>query len=346
MGCSCVIRKEESDLNTGLSSEFINTFKNNKKLLITLIRIQSRLRGLVVRKKVKSLVRPKKFMPNDSSNKYTIISSNKITEEDIKKLFQKYPALNDGVEVELKQTVEYENKAIFYGEWSKKDNMRYGRGIQVWLDGSKYEGYWMNDKANKRGKLTHADGDVYEGEWVDDKAEGYGVYSHIDGAKYEGYWKDDKQDGRGIESWPDGTSYEGDYKEGKKSGVGKFKWNDGSVYEGEFEDNHISGKGMYIWADRRQYTGGWKNNKMDGEGLFQWPDGRRYQGNYREDKKEGYGLFEWADGRKYRGNWLNGKQHGEGEFYNAKQKIWRKGLWEDGKRVKWIQTEGRDEGNA
>jgi hypothetical protein len=33
----------------------------------------------------------------------------------------------------------------------------------VWIDGSRYEGYWKKDKANVRGKLIHADGDVYEG---------------------------------------------------------------------------------------------------------------------------------------------------------------------------------------
>lgn len=42
-------------------------------------------------------------------------------------------------------------------------NQRHGRGIQVWMDGSKYEGYWKRDKANVRGKLIHADGDIYEG---------------------------------------------------------------------------------------------------------------------------------------------------------------------------------------
>ena len=41
--------------------------------------------------------------------------------------------------------------------------MRNGRGKQVWDDHSLYEGYWIDDKANGRGRLIHADGDVYEG---------------------------------------------------------------------------------------------------------------------------------------------------------------------------------------
>jgi hypothetical protein len=65
--------------------------------------------------------------------------------------------------VTLRPCVEYENKAIYYGEWSTETNQRHGRGIQVWMDGSRYEGYWKRDKANVMGKLDHADGDVYEG---------------------------------------------------------------------------------------------------------------------------------------------------------------------------------------
>ena len=199
MGCSCVANTKEPDLNTEYFNHLSSKFKSNQKLLKTLIRIQSNVRGILTRSKLKNLEN-KRFFPIDSSYKYIQITSNKITLEDLKKLFQRYPPLTDGIPVTLKQTVEYENKAIFYGEWSDITNQRYGRGIQIWIDNSKYEGYWKNDKANIRGKLTHADGDIYEGEWVDDKAEGYGVYTHIDGSKYEGYWKDDKQDGRGIES--------------------------------------------------------------------------------------------------------------------------------------------------
>lgn len=44
--------------------------------------------------------------------------------------------------------------------------------MQEWSDGSVYEGYWYNDKANGRGKLTHSNGDIYEGNWIDDKANG------------------------------------------------------------------------------------------------------------------------------------------------------------------------------
>jgi hypothetical protein len=42
-----------------------------------------------------------------------------------------------------------------------------------------------------------------------------------------------------------------------------------------------------------------------------------------------------SDGRKYKGFWKNGKQHGEGEFYQQKENVWKKGIWGEGKRVRW-----------
>ena len=51
----------------------------------------------------------------------------------------------------------------------------------------------------------HADGDVYEGEWVDDKANGKGKYFHANGANYDGEWKNDLQHGEGVEKWSDGS---------------------------------------------------------------------------------------------------------------------------------------------
>ena len=103
--------------------------------------------------------------PNVSNTRFITVSNSKITQDEINRLFQKSPPLKDGIQVELKQSVEYENRAIYYGEWEKNGTKRHGRGIQVWTDGSRYEGYWKQDKANVRGKLTHSDGDVYEGEW-------------------------------------------------------------------------------------------------------------------------------------------------------------------------------------
>jgi hypothetical protein len=51
-----------------------------------------------------------------------------------------------------------------------------------------------------------------------------------------------------------------------------------------------------------------------------------------------------ADGRKYRGFWQHGKQHGEGEFSNNSEMTWRKGLWENGKRVRWLsETHTKEE---
>ena len=34
------------------------------------------------------------------------------------------------------------------------------------VDGSCYDGYWLNDAKNGHGRLAHVGGDVYEGEFV------------------------------------------------------------------------------------------------------------------------------------------------------------------------------------
>ena len=94
--------------------------------------------------------------------------------------------------IEAKETILLENQAHYTGTWLKGQDIRQGRGTQIWPDGSMYEGYWMSNKANGKGRLIHADGDVYDGCWKDDKAHGFGTYSHLDGAQYRGDWQEDK----------------------------------------------------------------------------------------------------------------------------------------------------------
>ena len=72
------------------------------------------------------------------------------------------------------------NHARYEGQWIIGTVIREGMGKIIWPDGSVYEGWWKNDKANGRGRLVHADGDVYDGEWKNDKAHGIGVYQHYD----------------------------------------------------------------------------------------------------------------------------------------------------------------------
>ena len=95
----------------------------------------------------------------------------------------------DGIgRVEWREMVSLENDGKYEGEWNLKTQKREGKGVQVWHDGSIYEGQWLNDMAHGEGRLVHADGDVYEGEWCEDKAHGHGTYTHTDGAKYTGTW--------------------------------------------------------------------------------------------------------------------------------------------------------------
>ena len=116
-----------------------------------------------------------------------------------------------------KQNLILDNGVEYEGEWNE-DGEKDGKGVQVWVDGTLYEGYWLNGKANGKGRMIHADGDVYQGFFKDDKAHGPGTYKHADGTIYEGKWNQDIQHGTGKETWTNGDYYEGDYVQGKKQG--------------------------------------------------------------------------------------------------------------------------------
>ncbi len=49
-----------------------------------------------------------------------------------------------------------------------------GTATCTYMNGSQYEGEWVNFKRHGKGKFTSADGSVYEGDWVNDKREGDG----------------------------------------------------------------------------------------------------------------------------------------------------------------------------
>lgn len=162
--------------------------------------------------------------------------------------------LNDDIPKIMVGPKEIESNTFYYGYWNPSTDERHGYGMQIWPDGSKYVGYWKNDRTNGQGRLIHRDGDVYVGEWKDDLAHGLGEYTDAAGMKYRGQWVKDQQEGAGNrankllgrEEWPDGAIYEGSYSHSMKNGKGKFNLPDGSSYEGYFKDDLIEGKGKNI----------------------------------------------------------------------------------------------------
>ena len=70
---------------------------------------------------------------------------------------------------EHREATKLRDGSIYVGSWSiMSSNCRQGRGVQVYADGSLYEGYWLNDKPNYYGRFVHAGGEMYQGEWLND----------------------------------------------------------------------------------------------------------------------------------------------------------------------------------
>ncbi|MBM4231293.1 MAG: hypothetical protein FJ184_11175, partial [Gammaproteobacteria bacterium] len=150
----------------------------------------------------------------------------------------------------------------------------------------KYEGLWINNQPDKRGKITFVDGRVYEGEHRNFTLDGQGALAMPDGTKYVGSFKLNAQTGRGTKTWPNGKVYEGNFVNGVQSGSGSLKDVDGSRYVGQFSANKLNGKGKKIYRNATgnefREVGDWRDGQME-IGIFyvdcvavmwgEWKDG-------------------------------------------------------------------------
>ena len=103
----------------------------------------------------------------------------------------------------------------------------------------RYEGDFVDGKANGKGILTFADGHRYGGDFVDGKRTGKGVYTWANGNRYEGDFVADKTNGKGIQTWANGERYEGDFVDDKRTGKGILTNANGERYEGDFLDGDV-----------------------------------------------------------------------------------------------------------
>ena len=57
----------------------------------------------------------------------------------------------------------FENKSKYDGYW--KNNMKHGRGTEVYYDGSRYEGEWKENQKDGRGNYFFQSGSSFIGEF-------------------------------------------------------------------------------------------------------------------------------------------------------------------------------------
>lgn len=188
------------------------------------------------------------------------------------------------------------------------------RGKIKYENGSLYEGYIRDGKANGRGKMllkknTHPC-ELYIGDFVDDKREGEGVYNDAIGS-YSGQWKNDLKHGDGhlISVYGD---YKGQFADGKRHGRGKIMHRNGEIYEGDFVNNLYNGYGTYWSVEGDIYEGPFTDNApSSGEGIIKYANGDIYKGGFLDDERHGKGR--WTDSvnnRIYEGTWKTGDLSG------------------------------------
>lgn len=140
----------------------------------------------------------------------------------------------------LKINVNDENQIASY-LGNKVNDSKEGFGIEISKDGSKFKGYFKNNKVNGWGFYTHSDGDIFTGQFTNDQAEGFGIFRNPSGANYVGFWMNNNQHGFGTDVMTDRSTYIGEYSRGKKNGYGCYNWADGSKYQGSWINNRTNG---------------------------------------------------------------------------------------------------------
>ena len=243
----------------------------------------------------------------DSLEIYYKINEKMINNYEIKKRnYQIIKNLNE-MQNNQKNIIEDLNKVInekninkninFLLDMYKKIINNYTNKTEIYQNGDKYIGEFINHIRDGKGTMYYNKNDIY----------------HRD--RYEGEWKNNLMEGKGTLYWNSKSRYEGDWKNGKREGKGILYYNKNDKYEGDYKDDKMNGKGTYYWSNGNRYEGEWKNDKKEGKGVFYWNGGDKYEGYWKDDKREGKGIYYWSNGNRYEGDWKNDKKEGKGIIY-------------------------------
>jgi len=225
-----------------------------------------------------------------------------------------------------------------------KNNLRHGHGIQKKEVGYIYIGEFKEDKITGYGLYIEDNGNHYLGYLSNGVFSGDGEYTNIEeNSTIKGCFKGGTLSGEGTKVYGNGLVYKGSFQNNLEDGIGILEFPEGSRIEGTYIKGRLCGQGIWKRPQKGLYIGGLIEKEIkkniweivrEGEGMEQRLNGDIYNGNFVNSKWNGWGSVEWNDGTKWTGNWLNGKQHGEGIYVHGD--VERHGVWDNGKRIKWI----------
>jgi hypothetical protein len=205
--------------------------------------------------------------------------------------------------------------STYQGEWL--DGEFHGRGTYTSWAGTVNEGEWREGKLNGQGRVTNSSGKVYEGELRNNLRHGYGKLTYSDDVFCEGEWRFGRMDGSGRILYANGSSYDGEWKVDERHGFGTFTYANGRVYNGEWQANQMHGPGTMTYANGGIYEGEWLDGRKNGHGTFTRSDGTIHNGEWRNGQPVGRMIFTDRNGSIYEGDWVNGRMVGDKIYSDA-----------------------------
>ncbi len=156
-----------------------------------------------------------------------------------------------------------------------RGNCESGKGLMVYPDGSRYEGYFLHNKPHGDGTFIYPNNDRYVGQFRNGLRNGTGRLYYASGGSAEGVWR-----------------------EGELAGANDRK--------GCVEGDCAQGFGTYIFQDGAKYIGTFKDNYPEGRGIVLYGNGEKYEGEMAAGAFNGFGQLSTADGVRFTGQWQNG----------------------------------------
>jgi len=169
-------------------------------------------------------------------------------------------------------------------------NIRFANFLKPIIDSIKYNFNYGKEIYHNR---------IYEGEFINDIKDGRGKIIFEDQGFFYGYWKDYKMDGKGSMFYKNKSlQFEGYFSKNLPEGQGKFIDKKGNYFIGEFIGGYKFGKGKEFTKDNvLKYDGNFEYGKYQGIGKYNIGGGFFYLGNFEKGAMRG-------EGQIYRNNIL------------------------------------------